>query len=138
MASRRKILLIDVLAMTISSEPEGARITLESLRKVREIYGVCTVLGVSNISFGLPYRPVSQFQFLHNGNAERSECRNYQSSVRRYDAFILFLLCIDESMMRTVKNISDNTEALREQTEDYCWRKTYSRYDAQELQLKKA
>ena len=92
----KKDIVIDVLTMTISSEPEGARITLESLRKVREIYGVCTVLGVSNISFGLPIPPGSQFQFLHNGNAERSECRNYQSSVRRYDAFILFLLCIDE------------------------------------------
>ena len=54
----KKDIVIDALAMTISSEPEGARITLESLRKVREIYGVCTVLGVSNISFGLPSRPI--------------------------------------------------------------------------------
>ncbi len=38
-------------------EPEGAKVTLEALKKVRETYGVCTVLGVSNISFGLPYRP---------------------------------------------------------------------------------
>lgn len=59
----KKDIVIDVLTMTISSEPEGARITLESLRKVREIYGVCTVLGVSNISFGLPYRPAVNSNF---------------------------------------------------------------------------
>lgn len=53
----RKDIVIDVLAMTISSDPEGARVTLESLKAVREKYGVCTVLGVSNISFGLPLRP---------------------------------------------------------------------------------
>lgn len=59
----RKDIVIDVLAMTISSEPEGAKITLEALRKVRECYGVCTVLGVSNISFGLPFRPAVNANF---------------------------------------------------------------------------
>ena len=59
----RKDIVIDVLAMTISSEPEGAKITLEALRKVRECYGVRTVLGVSNISFGLPFRPAVNANF---------------------------------------------------------------------------
>lgn len=52
----KKDIVIDVLAMTISSEPEGAKTTLEALKAVREAYGVQTVLGVSNISFGLPSR----------------------------------------------------------------------------------
>lgn len=59
----RKDIVIDVLAMTISSDPEGAKTTLEALRLVRETYGVCTVLGVSNISFGLPYRPAVNSNF---------------------------------------------------------------------------
>ena len=59
----KKDIVIDVLAMTISSEPEGARITLEALKGVRKAYGVCTVLGVSNISFGLPYRPAINANF---------------------------------------------------------------------------
>ena len=54
----KKDIVIDVLAMTISSDPEGAKTTLDALRQVRERFGVCTVLGVSNISFGLPCRPV--------------------------------------------------------------------------------
>lgn len=61
--------------MTISSEPEGAKVTLEALKKVRETYGVCTVLGVSNISFGLPYRPaVTNFytMVMQNGLSAKS------------------------------------------------------------------
>ncbi len=58
-----KDIVIDVLAMTISSDPEGARTTLEALRLVRERYGVRTVLGVSNISFGLPGRAVINANF---------------------------------------------------------------------------
>lgn len=59
----RKDIVIDVLTMTISSEKDGAKITLEALRKVKELYGVKTVLGVSNVSFGLPRRPVINSHF---------------------------------------------------------------------------
>ncbi len=59
----KKDIIIDVLAMTISSDPAGAKTTLEALRLVKERYGVCTVLGVSNISFGLPCRPVINANF---------------------------------------------------------------------------
>lgn len=59
----KKDIVIDVLTMTISSEADGAKVTLEALKKVREIYGVRTVLGVSNISFGLPQRPVINANF---------------------------------------------------------------------------
>lgn len=59
----KKDIVIDVLAMTISSDPDGAKTTLKALRAVREKYRVCTVLGVSNISFGLPYRPAVNSNF---------------------------------------------------------------------------
>lgn len=59
----KKDIVIDVLTMTISSEKDGAKVTLEALRRVRELYGVRTVLGVSNISFGLPRRPVINSYF---------------------------------------------------------------------------
>lgn len=59
----KKDIVIDVLTMTISSEPNGAKITLDALKKVRELYGVQTVLGVSNISFGLPNRPTINANF---------------------------------------------------------------------------
>lgn len=59
----KRDIVIDVLAMTISSDPKGAKTTLGALKAVREKYGVCTVLGVSNISFGLPYRPAVNSNF---------------------------------------------------------------------------
>ena len=60
---QKKDIVIDALAMTISSEPEGAKVTLETLRRLRDEIGVNTVLGVSNISFGLPTRPVINAAF---------------------------------------------------------------------------
>ncbi len=60
---RKKDIVIDALAMTISSEPDGAKVTLETLRRLRDEVGVKTVLGVSNISFGLPSRPVINAAF---------------------------------------------------------------------------
>lgn len=60
---KRKDIVIDVLAMTVSSDPMSARVTLEALKLVRETYGVKTVLGVSNISFGLPNRAVLNAAF---------------------------------------------------------------------------
>ena len=59
----KKDIVVDVLAMTISSEPQGALVTLEALKLVREVCKVNTVLGVSNISFGLPRRPVINANF---------------------------------------------------------------------------
>lgn len=49
-------IVIDALCMTISSESKGAVTTLETVRRVRDELGGKTILGVSNISFGLPVR----------------------------------------------------------------------------------
>ena len=57
MEIRPKNIVIDVLTMTISSEPEGAIYRTERPGDGTNKYHVRTVLGVSNISFGLPYRP---------------------------------------------------------------------------------
>ena len=87
----KKDIVIDVLAMTISSEPEGAKVTLEALKKVREIYGVCTVLGVSNISFGLPYRPAVNSNFytmaMQNGLSAGIINPSSEDMMRSYYSF---------------------------------------------------
>ncbi len=51
-----KDILIDALCLTVSSDSRGALTTLETLRRVRDELHGKTVLGVSNISFGLPKR----------------------------------------------------------------------------------
>lgn len=50
--------LIDCLVMTASAQQEQAMETLRAVRMVKEELGLKTVLGVSNVSFGLPQRPV--------------------------------------------------------------------------------
>ena len=49
-------IVIDVLCMTVSYDSLAAKTTLQALKLVKEQLGVKTVLGVSNISFGLPHR----------------------------------------------------------------------------------
>jgi len=51
-------LVIDCLTLTVSAEQKRALETLRTLRLVRDELGLATALGVSNISFGLPSRPV--------------------------------------------------------------------------------
>ena len=57
-------LVIDCLTLTVSAEPKGALVALEAIRQVREELGLNTVLGVSNISFGLPCRPLISSTFF--------------------------------------------------------------------------
>ena len=60
----REDIVIDGLAMTISSDNTSALVTLETLRRVRDELHGHTILGVSNISFGLPRRSVINSYFL--------------------------------------------------------------------------
>ncbi len=52
----KKNLVMDALVLTISTGQDNAQVTLEALRRIRYEMGLHTVLGVSNISFGLPER----------------------------------------------------------------------------------
>lgn len=64
-------LIIDALAMTVSTGKDNAKVTLETLDYVRNTLGVNTCLGVSNISFGLPSREIINTAFftmaMHSG-----------------------------------------------------------------------
>lgn len=55
---------IDCLTLTASAEQAGVMETLKALRLVKEELGVKTILGVSNISFGLPNRELINATFL--------------------------------------------------------------------------
>ncbi len=52
----REDVYIDCLTLTVSAQQEQAKETLTAVRRVTEELGLHTVLGVSNISFGLPDR----------------------------------------------------------------------------------
>lgn len=60
----REDVYIDCLTLTASAEQDGVMETLNALRRVKSELGLKTVLGVSNISFGLPNRELITRTFL--------------------------------------------------------------------------
>lgn len=60
----RENVFIDCLTLTASAEQEGVVETLNALNRVKTELGLKTVLGVSNISFGLPNRELVNQSFL--------------------------------------------------------------------------
>jgi len=57
-------IVVDALTMTISTNSQNANITLDAIDYIHNHLGVCTVLGLSNISFGLPQRELLNAGFL--------------------------------------------------------------------------
>ena len=60
----RSDLIVDCLVLTASAQQKEVIETLKALTLVREELGVHTVLGCSNVSFGLPNRPLINRTFL--------------------------------------------------------------------------
>ncbi|MEE8184980.1 MAG: homocysteine S-methyltransferase family protein [Thermodesulfobacteriota bacterium] len=61
---KKSDVVIDCLAMTVSADQKGTRETLKAIRLIKEELGLSTILGVSNISFGLPAREAINANFL--------------------------------------------------------------------------
>ncbi len=56
--------LLDALVLTVAAETDAAKETLDTLRLYREHLGCPTTMGLSNISFGLPNRPLINSTFF--------------------------------------------------------------------------
>lgn len=84
-------IIIDALCLTISSDSRSALTTLETLRRVRDELHGKTVLGVSNISFGLPLREIINAAFftmaLQNGLSAAIINPNSEAMMRAYYSF---------------------------------------------------
>lgn len=59
----KKDIIVDALTMAISADKNAAKVTLDTIKGISEM-GVNTVLGVSNISFGLPLRDKVNAEFF--------------------------------------------------------------------------
>ena len=85
-------IVIDGLAMTVSSDSKSAIATLETIRRIREELGGCSILGVSNISFGLPAREILNSYFFAMAMQEGLSCAiinpNNESMMQAYRAFL--------------------------------------------------
>lgn len=67
----KKDMIFDTLTMAVSAEKNSAKTTIEAMKLIKEKLGCHTILGVSNVSFGLPERGVMNGAFftmaLENG-----------------------------------------------------------------------
>ncbi|MFH1862603.1 MAG: homocysteine S-methyltransferase family protein [bacterium] len=61
---RREDIFIDPLTLTVSADAERSAETLKALRLIKSELGVTTVMGVSNVSYGLPNRSLVNRTFL--------------------------------------------------------------------------
>ena len=132
----KKDIVIDVLAMTVSSEPQGAIVTLEALRRVRRELGVHTVLGVSNISFGLPFRPVINANFytlaLYNGLSAGIINPSSEDMMQSYDAYHA-LMGLDENCSRYVAKYGAKAAAQKEAAQREAAQKAMTQETAKSL-----
>ena len=61
-----KDIIVDVLTMSISTDTQAANVTLDAVAGIKERFHGKTILGVSNVSFGLPNRDFINATFFAN------------------------------------------------------------------------
>lgn len=102
----RKDIVIDALVMTMSTNNESAKITLDTVKEITARDGK-TVLGVSNISFGLPQRELINAAFftmaMNNGLSAGIINPNAKAMRQAYDTFCV-LGGYDAQCMNYIEN----------------------------------
>lgn len=102
----RKDIVIDALVMTMSTNNESAKITLDTVKEITARGGK-TVLGVSNISFGLPQRELINAAFftmaMNNGLSAGIINPNAKVMRQAYDTFCV-LGGYDAQCMNYIEN----------------------------------
>lgn len=123
---KKKDIIVDPLALTVSSNSESAKVTLEAIRLLKET-GVKTSLGVSNISFGLPQRDIVTGVFYANALENGLNCAIMNpfstSMMNTYYAFralnsidkgcIDYITYASDTKQETVQATSGDTETLQ-------------------------
>jgi len=116
----RKNIVIDALTMTMSTDTNSANITLDTVRWVKS-QGGRTVLGVSNISFGLPQREKINSAFftmaMQAGLSSGIINPNSAAMIQAYDTYCV-LAGYDDQCMNYITNyaLPEGQVAVVEQT----------------------
>ena len=110
----KKNLIFDTLAMTVSTGVQNANITLKALHYIRNTLGAHTVLGVSNISFGLPKRDHINAAFftlaMENGLSAGIINPKSEAMMNAYYAFCA-LKGLDTNFESYIQNATDSAAA---------------------------
>lgn len=101
----KKNLVMDALTLTVSAQQKESAETIKALKRIKDELGICTTLGVSNISFGLPRREIINSTFfalaLHSGLDACIINPCADSMINTYRAFMA-LSCFDEDCQNYV------------------------------------
>ncbi len=103
-------LVFDPLCMTVSTNKDNAKITLECIERLTNDLGVKTVLGVSNVSFGLPNRELlnSAFFTLAMQKGLSAGIINPKSDAMMNSYYSYCALCgLDENFEQYIANVTD-------------------------------
>ena len=109
-------LVFDPLCMTISTNKDNAKITLECIERLTNELGVKTVLGVSNVSFGLPNRELlnSTFFTLAMQKGLSAGIINPKSDAMMNSYFSYCALNgLDENFEQYIANVTDTKTEIK-------------------------
>lgn len=108
---KKEDVYIDTLTLTCSAQQKEVTETIKTLTMVKEKLGLKTVLGVSNISFGMPNRPLINETFLAIAMAAGLDLPiinpNDESMMDKVYAFNV-LYNHDKGSTKYIKRYSDN------------------------------
>jgi 5-methyltetrahydrofolate--homocysteine methyltransferase len=99
--------VIDPIAMTVAADPQAGVITLETMRLIKEQLGNNMTCGASNVSFGLPDRPIVNAAFFSVAMHAGLTCAITNPLVPEVRKGVLasdLLLGHDEYAMRWISN----------------------------------
>lgn len=106
----KKDLIFDALCTTVSTDKNAARVTLDTVKYLRSELGVHTILGVSNISFGLPGRELINSTFLtlalENGLSAAIMNPLSERMMQSFDSFLV-LNGLDANCSRYIVKYAD-------------------------------
>lgn len=104
-------IVIDCLAMSVGVDSKAGMVTLETIKRVKENYGVNMTLGASNISFSLPGREVVNDAFLSIAIAAGVTCPVVNvAKARKCIQATDLILGRDKFALRYIKYFRQNKE----------------------------
>ena len=126
---RKEDIFIDCLSLTVSAQQSEAMETIKAIKLVKDKLGVKTILGVSNISFGIPNRKYINNVYLNLALGAGLDLAivnpNEEGMVEAIDAFKV-INNVDKGCIKyidkygnvsksSLKSINNNTESTLEQ-----------------------
>lgn len=112
---RRQDLLLDPLVLTAASDQKAPSETLRTLRLYREQFHCPTVMGTSNVSFGLPGRPQLNAAFLSMAFAcgmDAPIINPLDETMQRTFAEARLLLGFDAGARQYIASVSETPAAV--------------------------